>query len=529
MKLFTLFLYLTLVFYGCKQGNSNGHTAKPFRDTAINPSNSFSSLFFDSAAMEQYLSSLKATDTAKNLFRNFYIQRNYEYAWFDSTGVAEQAVNFWNLQENYIAYSGDSTIFNPYIQRWADSIRANGPRVVPDSARLNIEWQLTIQFFRYADKAYAGNRKLDARSLEWFIPRKKIDYLSVLDTLVKEKGKSISSYEPVNQQYRLLRDQLMKYYGIRANGGWKTLNPSKKKYILGDSLPEIRQIKSRLFMTGDLKTQDTGIVFNKSLELGVKNFQRRYGIKEDGAIGGGTLSEMNKPIDFRIRQILVNMERMRWVPAEPAGDFILVNIPQFKLHVFEEGKPAFNMNVVVGTTQNNTVIFTGKLKYVVFSPYWNVPPSILKKEILPAMKRNPDYLEKNDMEWYGDQLRQRPGPQNPLGYIKFLFPNSYNIYLHDTPSKNLFNETKRTFSHGCIRISDARKLAKWILRDESSWTDPAIDNAMYSGKEKFVTIKKDITVFVGYFTAWVDRDGNLNFRDDIYGHDRRMAEKMFEK
>ena len=529
MKLSTLFLCFSLAFYACKQGNSNGHTMPSFRDTAITPANAYSSLFFDSIEMEVFLASQKASDTGKNLFRNFYSQRNFQYAWFDSTGIAEQASNFWNLQENYIAYSGDSTIFNPYLQEWIDSVRVYGPKAIPDSGRLSVEWQLTTQFFRYAEKAYIGDRKLDARSLEWFIPRKKVDILSLLDTLVKEKGKSISSYEPVNPQYSLLRNQLKRYYDIRANGGWHTLSPKKKKYELGDSLPEIRQIKHRLFMTGDLKSEDTTITFNFQLQSAVRAFQHRYGMNEDGVIGGATLKEMNQPIDFRIRQILVNMERMRWVPAEPKGDFILVNIPQFKMHVFEQGKPVFSMDVVVGTTQNNTVIFTGKLKYVVFSPYWNVPSGILKKEVLPAIKRDPDYLENHDMEWNGGQVRQRPGPQNALGYVKFLFPNSYNIYLHDTPSKNLFNENKRAFSHGCIRISEPKKFAQWILRNESSWTSAAIDNAMYSGQERFVPIKQDITVFVGYFTAWVDRDGNLNFRDDIYGHDKKMAGKMFGK
>ena len=443
--------------------------------------------------------------------------------------MAEQAQNFWNLQENYLAYSGDSSIYSPFLQGWLDSVRNNGPAMVPDSLRQKVEWALTFQFFRYAAKAYSGDRKLDVRNLDWFIPRRKVDITAMLDTLVKDKGKSISSYEPVHPQYNLLREQLQRYDAIQKQGGWSTLAPKQKKYAEGDSLNDIRQIKHRLFMTGDLKTEDTTAVFDAALTSAVKNFQRRYGLKEDGTVGGGTLAEMNRPIDIRIRQIIVNMERIRWVPTQPAGDYILVNIPTFKLFVYENGKQAFNMNVVVGTSQNSTVIFTGKLQHVVFSPYWNIPPGILNKEVLPGIKRNSNYLASHNMEWNGGHVRQKPGPKNSLGLVKFLFPNSYNIYLHDTPSKSLFNENKRAFSHGCIRVSEPKKLAQWILRNEQAWTETAIDNAMNSGKEKYVNIKQDIQVFIGYFTAYVDREGNMNFRDDIYGHDKKMVKKMFGK
>ncbi|ULQ56517.1 L,D-transpeptidase family protein [Flavihumibacter rivuli] len=529
----TFFFLLAVLFFGLglSCGNSQpGEAPKTIsRDTSILPGNSYSELFFDSLDLERFLETRKLPDTARSLMRNFYNQRNFQYAWFDSSGLAEQAGAFWNLQENYIAYSGDSSIYNPFLQGWADSALAYGKNAIPSSIRPEVEWQLTLQFFRYAAKAYMGDRHLNERDLQWFIPRKKADILSLLDTLIKEKGKSISSYEPVNRQYQLLREELKKYHTIQAEGGWQPLVPKKKKYQLGDSLPEISQIKHRLYLTGDFNSPDTSDLFTPELEAAVKGFQRRYGMKEDGAIGGGTLREMNQPIENRIKQILVNMERIRWVPEEPKGDYVLVNIPEFKAHIYEQGKLVFDMNVVVGTTQNNTVIFTGKLKHVVFSPYWNVPPGILKNEVLPGIKRNPNYLARHNMKWNGGQVRQKPGPSNSLGLVKFLFPNSYNIYLHDTPSKSLFKQEKRAFSHGCIRVSEPKKFAQWILRDEASWTDDAINAAMNAGKEKYVTVKKDINVFIGYFTAWVDRDGKLNFRDDIYGHDKRMADKMFGK
>jgi murein L,D-transpeptidase YcbB/YkuD len=185
------------------------------------------------------------------------------------------------------------------------------------------------------------------------------------------------------------------------------------------------------------------------------------------------------------------------------------------------------MNVVVGATAHSSVIFSGDMKYVVFSPYWNVPPDILKNEILPGIQKNPKYLAQHRMEWNNGAVRQLPGPQNSLGRVKFLFPNSYNIYLHDTPAKSLFNESKRAFSHGCIRLAEPQKLAEYILRGDSAWTKQRIVKAMSGTREQYVTLKKTIPVFIGYFTSWVDRGGQLNFRDDIYGHDKKMAAHLF--
>ncbi|KYP16548.1 L,D-transpeptidase family protein [Flavihumibacter sp. CACIAM 22H1] len=512
----------------CKETPANGQTIVQ-RDTAISRSNAFSTLFFDSTALEQYLERKSMPDTARQLVRNFYNQRNYQFAWFDSSGVAEQSLHFWNLQAGYMELSRDSSIYNPYLQAWADSVQVNGMKAVPDSARLQVEWAMTLQFLRYAAQAYMGNHRLDARDLNWFIPRKRVDILSMLDTLVKEKGKDIDRYEPVNRQYGLLRDQLKRYYEIERLSSWTPLVIKEKKVQRGDTGNAIIQLKNKLALLGDLPVADSGNLFDESLELAVKRFQLRYGIKQDGVIGGATLRELSQPINRRIRQILVNMERIRWVPEEPSSDYLLVNIPEFKLHVYENGQYTHHMNVVVGSSTNSTVIFTGGLKYVVFSPYWNVPPGILKKEVLPGIARNPNYLAQHNMEWFGNrQVRQKPGPKNSLGLVKFLFPNNYNIYLHDTPSKSLFNEDKRAFSHGCIRVAEPEWLADWLLRADSNWNKESISKAMNAGKERFVTLKKEVPVFIGYFTAWVDREGRLNFRDDIYGHDEKMMKKLFQ-
>ena len=202
------------------------------------------------------------------------------------------------------------------------------------------------------------------------------------------------------------------------------------------------------------------------------------------------------------------------------------------LHVYEQGKKAFDMEVVVGKEGSNTTMFAGNLNQIVFSPAWKIPASIVQDEILPAMKKDPNYLKKHNMEIVKQnnnlpEIRQLPGPQNSLGKVKFLFPNSFDIYLHDTPHKGLFGINKRAFSHGCIRLADAEKMAQYVLRNDPEWTPEKIKTAMNSGKEQYVKVKNPVPVVITYFTAWVDESGQLHFREDIYGHDQQAAHKLF--
>ena len=288
-------------------------------------------------------------------------------------------------------------------------------------------------------------------------------------------------------------------------------------------------------MTGDFQGMDSSNVFNDSLEIAVRNFQERHGYTPTGVIRDSLIKEMNVPVTERIAQLLMNMDRMRWIVNRSDGDLIVVNIPEFELHAYQENKKIFDMDVVVGKDGHNTMVFNGNLNQVVFDPYWNVPSSIVENEILPEMDKDPHYLQKQEMEITGKDenglpvIRQKPGDKNALGKVKFLFPNSFNIYFHDTPVKSLFNKDKRAFSHGCIRLRDPEKMASYVLSDQPEWTAEKIDEAMNSGDEKFVKVKKPIPVVITYFTAWVDDNGQLNFRSDIYGHDQELADKMFLK
>src|SRR5690606_18277393 len=274
-------------------------------------------------------------------------------------------------------------------------------------------------------------------------------------------------FEDVNKAYRGLKDKLAEYYEIVKNGGWPKIKSSKKTLKKGESAPEIAAIKKRLRLTGDLKVADSSEVFNDTLEAAIKVFEERFGFTPTGKITESLITAMNVPAKYRLEQILMNMDRMRWLASNQNGRLIVVNIPEFKMHVNENGERVFDMVVVVGKEGHNTMMFNGDLNQVVFSPHWNVPESIVRNEILPAMDNNPDYLASQNMEIVkndGDYpaIRQLPGPGNALGKVKFLFPNSFNIYFHDTPSKSLFERDKRAFSHGCIRLKEPEKFANYV-------------------------------------------------------------------
>jgi L,D-transpeptidase YcbB len=280
---------------------------------------------------------------------------------------------------------------------------------------------------------------------------------------------------------------------------------------------------------GDLDSNSGSERFDDSLEAAVKAFQKRNGMGPDGVMGSSFFGELNIPLNEKIRKLIINMERTRWIPLNLSQHYIIINIPAFTLFAYDRDTLTFNMNVVVGKDVHQTVVFSGDIKYIVFSPYWNVPPSIMKAEILPAIGKNPGYLKKNNMEWNGNSIRQKPGPSNSLGLVKFLFPNSYNIYLHDSPAKSLFGAQMRAFSHGCIRLAEPKKLAVYLLNDDAGWNEEKINAAMHAGKEKYVTLKNPVPVYIGYLTAWVDGQGKLNFRKDIYNRDQVLEDMLIQK
>lgn len=539
--LLVLVICTSLIISCNNEGNSDDAGKKnkkiSSRNYSITPSNAYSDLFLDSSVVEKFISEKKIPDSISWRIRSFYNSRNFEFAWFSSDGLTEQARGFWNLHNHYTSSTDDTALDNKALKKRMDNFITEGS--LSPSARdktfINTELQLTSNFIRHTLLAYE-TEYVKRKEMERFVPASKQDALYLADSLLKKKHKDNKYYEDVNPSYGLLKEKLAAYYDLHEKGGWPAIVVKKNNYKKGMIAPEILLIKKRLQLTGDLPGDDTSLVFNDTLAQGIKKFQQRHGLEAKGIVTEATLKEMNVPVSHRIQQLLINMDRMRWLPVQPEGNLITVNIPAFMLHVKDGNKKVFDMDVVVGKEGHDTRIFTGNLNQVVFSPHWNVPKSIVEKEILPAIEKNPDYIKEQNMEMTEDkdddglpEIRQKPGGENALGKVKFLFPNSFNIYFHDTPSKSLFAKDKRAFSHGCIRLSNPAKMANYLLKNQSGWDAVKVEEAMNSGEEKFVKLKKPVPVLIAYYTAWVDENGQLNFREDIYGHDAQLTKKMFTK
>ncbi len=528
-RLFYYLIFLIVVFAAC---NPQPETKKTIAgtDTVSKKENSIRGYFNNQEEIKTDSGLIKSFFTGHPLLNpyaedvtRFYGYRNFKYAWYQDTDLSEQAYNLYNHLNN-LDLEGVATSV-PY-KNILDSLFGD-PAVIkkPDP---DLEILLTAEYFFYAEKVWSGMSKESTDKLAWFLPRKKLNLPFMMDSLLRESSANLFPDNYSIRQYNLLKNQLQKYRRLDSAGNWEVLSMGSRPPLTGDSSEMIMKLRHRLFLLGDLDNDSESARYDVPLEAAVKSFQKRNGMAPDGKAGAAFFKEINQPLSAVIRTLITNMERTRWLPVIRGHHYITINIPSFTLTAFDQDTVTFTMNVVVGKDVHPTVVFNGDIKYIVFSPYWNVPPSIMKKEILPAMKKNPDYLKKNQMEWNGNAIRQKPGPSNSLGLVKFLFPNSYNIYLHDSPAKDLFGAQMRAFSHGCIRLADPKKLAVYLLKDDSSWTEEKINKAMHSGKEKYVTLKNPVPVFIGYLTAWVDSQGKLNFRKDIYKRDLALGEMLFQ-
>lgn len=332
-------------------------------------------------------------------------------------------------------------------------------------------------------------------------------------------------------QYQRLQKALEQYYEIQRKGGWQPIKTTRKYYMQKQSADAVKQIKQRLRLTGDFVSDDSSVVFTEALAAAVKKVQKRFGFKQNGVVDPLLVKELNVPVEERIAQLQANLNRLQNIPVNTEGTRLVANIPEFKLYVYEGTQLVFDMDIVVGSQSHQTVIFDDEMTDIVFSPYWNVPPSIVAGEILPAMEDDPRYLRRNGYEQTGTEnglpvIRQKPGPKNSLGLVKFVFPNNHHIYFHDTPVKGLFRLPQRAFSHGCIRLAQPEKLAGYLLRNIPGWTAGKIKKAMNAGSEQWVKLPEPVQVSLTYFTAWVDEEGLLHLRKDVYGLDKKEADMI---
>lgn len=523
MRKFPLLL-VVLFFVAC----NNKKIKISERDRSITVENAYNDLFLDSSDIAAYISQNSLPDSIANKIISFYNSRNYEYAWFASDGVSEQAMGFYSL----LSLDADTSAAEKKLEKTMDDLLGSDGVKITASNKTMVQNELflTESLINYTVDNY--ERKFaKKKEVERFIPIKKVGYMEYAESLLNKKDKDAGYFAEVSKPYKALLDQLKKYVEIDKSKQWMTISGNANSFKKGGAKEQIAALKKNLVLLGDM-APDSSLAMDVNVENGIKNFQTRMGFTADGIVSDNVLAQMKVSPEDRVKQILINMNRMRWMPQEPDGNLIMVNLPAFNLTMLDGKKEVFSMPVVVGKDGHNTIIFSDMLTTIVFSPYWNIPESIVKSEIVPGMNKNANYIANHDMEITGEEggfpiVRQKPGPENSLGKVKFLFPNSFNIYFHDTPAKSLFDKDVRAYSHGCIRLGDPEKLANYLLRNDSKWSPDKIKEAMNKGEEQYVKIKDPVPVFITYYTAWADENGKINFRNDIYDHDKKVASRMF--
>ena len=425
-----------------------------------------------------------------------------------------------------------------------------------DLVRLDI--LLSLGMTRYVANQRAGRVEPRLLEPELFAAAGdvKVDWHALFAAAVNsaDMKEFLEGQQPRFPQYQLLKEKLAEYRSIAAAGGWPVV-PADQVLKPGMNDPGIALLRQRLIITGDLDDENLeSNDFDLQLTEAVKHFQHRHNLAADGIVGKQTFAAMNVDVHERIRQLILNMERYRWLKHTDDERSVVVNIAGFELFAGRLGKIEISMPVIVGKTYNKTPVFNGTIRYVDFNPYWNVPPSIARAEILPKLQEDPLYLKKNnmrifkgwepgapeldgaDINWRDVSkqqmnryfIRQEPGPDNALGALKIMFPNRYDVYLHDTPSRNLFSQKQRALSHGCIRMARPAEMAAWVLGGtDSGWSEERVNEIIATQKQTVVVLKQPIPICIIYRTAFMNpEDTSLYFYSDVYGRDELLWQAL---
>lgn len=531
-------ILFTIAFSACSQNPNKGEKTSTY--SSLGPQAQIDSPFVISYAKEN--PKFKA-----QLYwaKEFYKEREMQLGWFKDNKLVPQATRLMDVIDK-----AEEDALNPndykvkdFPKMISDLEASKKDTVLFHKLQKELDIALSNTYFIWANDYYRG-RVIPKKNenVEWDVKRNKIKLHKALATVLefRESKYDYADFSPLHKDYSNLKVALANYRKIKTDGGWPAI--PQGTYKLGDSSTNVAVLRKRLLA-------DNGTNYDQALDQAVKKFQTSQGLNPDGKLGKETIRLLNIPVEERIKTIILNMERWRWIPKSFEENYLLVNIPEYTLHVFEKGEEKFNMRVIVGKTLNSTPIFSDKMEYVVLSPYWNVPMSIIQKELAPKLASNSNYLDHLDMEvvdykgnpvspssisWssvnednFKYVVRRKPGPKNDLGDVKFIFPNENNVYLHDTPHDELFSQEKRGFSHGCVRLEKPIDLAVYLLRKIPGYDRNKIQSVIAQREEKTVNLKEKLPVYLLYMTAWADADGNVNFRDDIYNHDKVLAKEYF--
>jgi murein L,D-transpeptidase YcbB/YkuD len=486
----------------------------------------------------------------------FYAHRNFDPIWSADGRLTELAYEFrFELRQSLYDGLQPATYHLALIDSYVATVekREVAKEGLVPKELAELELLMTDAFFALAEDLDLGLVNPERLAAKWSIPRKRqtLEYDSLLTKAYRtaELRSQLALLYPKTPSYskgKLLFRQLEE----RAKGKEINWKPIKTDRVLrpGESNVFLLQVRERLAFWGYLEAlgRTDAKIYDSLLVRQVLAFQAEKGIKADGILGYATLQALNESPAQLMDKIKVNLERMRWIPEHFfKGEAILVNVPSFELVYRKGADTLFTTKVIVGTLKNQTPVFTAPLSYLVFSPYWNIPPSIARNETLPAIRKNVDYLQRNNMEvvntagqpltlsqvnWNAKPfpylIRQKPGESNALGQVKFMFPNPNNVYLHDTPAKQLFDQDLRAFSHGCIRMAQPRDFAELLLKNSEGWTSEKVGLAMGQDKEKIVNLPYKIPVGILYFTFWTEANGKPRFFVDIYKRDAEVLELL---
>ena len=479
----------------------------------------------------------------------FYRERGFAPAWVLAGAPSPQAREFARVLADAGRHGLTPDEYHyGCIRDWLAYFRRGGSdqALVRDRALAGFDIVMTDAFITFASHLAGG--KVDPATIypQWVARKRSLEVLEVLTALDTHGSvdQLLSALTPAHPDYQRQVAAAEDLRRIVDAGGWSRLDPGKTLQR-DDSGPEVRKLRERLAIGGDLR--DRGLQeadFDAVLAGAVARFQRRHGLEPDGVVGRATLRALNVSADQRLRQLLLNLERWRWIPHDLGRRYILVNAADFSLVAVEDGALRLAMRVIVGEAFQKTPVFSREMRYLEINPYWNVPHSIAVAEYLPRIRRDPAYLAANHFQLLADwrpdsavidplgvdwgaisaerfpgRLRQLPGPWNALGRIKFMFPNPFNVYLHDTPGHSLFNRRQRALSHGCIRLEEPLELAAFVLEGTPGWDLASIRAAVDGGIRQTVRPARDCMVHLLYWTAWVDADGTVNFREDVYERD----------
>ncbi|MDY6879550.1 MAG: L,D-transpeptidase family protein [Thermodesulfobacteriota bacterium] len=490
----------------------------------------------------------------------FYQRRGFRPAWCSEKGISPQAEYLIGEIKR-----ADTEGLRPEDYHLAailslsdtiENIQSMGKKVHP-GLWADLDLILTDAFMLYASHLYAGRVNPETVHSDWTVSIQTIDLTNILQLAAKENQieKVFTGFSPNHPGYSKLKAYLARYRSIEKKFQELPLLdlPLLRK---GDQGRSVEDLCKRLIIFGDLHPdkRSRADIFDETVERAVLECQKRHGLKQDGIVGPQTLGVLNTPLQKRIRQIELNMERWRWIPRDIGDRYLIVNIADFKLWVSKEGSRALDMRVVVGRPFRRTPVFSSRMTSIVINPYWHIPPRLAIEDILPEIKKSYQYIEDQKIKVFKDwssrseemdpkaidwnriepanftyKLRQEPGPRNALGLMKFIFPNKFAVYLHDTPERSLFRETHRDFSSGCIRVEKPVSLAACILGGDPLWTREKIVEVLKSGMTQVVKIRKPIRVHIQYWTAWVDETGRLNFRHDIYNRDEPLDRALKER